>query len=77
MPAFDAPVPFTIQVYRYQAAEADESSPYYEVNDNVDIWAMTTLASTAHHIKTSVALKGGIQTAATASVLAILATLAW
>ena len=74
MPAFDATAPFTIQVYRYQA---EGSSQYYEVDDKVDIWAMTTLANTAQHIMTSVTLKGGIQTAATASVLAILATLAW
>ena len=74
MPAFDAAVPFTIQVYRYQDGD---STQYYEVDDKVDIWAMTTLANTAQHIMTSVTLKGGIQTAATASVLAILATLAW
>ena len=74
MPAFDAAVPFTIQVYRYQDGD---STQYYEVDDKVDIWAMTTLANTAQHIMTSVTLKGGIQTAATASVLAILAMLAW
>ena len=74
MPAFDAAVPFTIQVYRYQDGD---STQYYEVDDKVDIWAMTTLANTAQHIMTSVTLKGGIQTAATASVLANLATLAW
>jgi len=74
MPAFNAAVPFTIQVYRYQAGD---STQYYEVDDKVEIWAMTTLAATAQHIKTSVTLLGGIQTAATASVLAILATLAW
>ena len=77
MPAFDAVAPFTIQVYRYQAGDSTDSTQYYEVDDKVDIWAMTTLASTAQHIKTSVTLLGGIQTAATASVLAILATLAW
>ena len=75
MPAFDAQVPFTIQVYRYQSGE---STQYYEVDSTVDVWAMTTLVTTAQHIKTpAVTLKGGIQTAATASVLAILATLAW
>ena len=74
MPAFDATAPFTIQVYRYQDGD---STQYYEVDDKVDIWAMTTLADTAQHIMTTVTLKGGIQTAATASVLAILATLAW
>jgi dipeptidase len=74
MPAFDKVAPFTIQVYRYQAGD---SSQYYEVDDKVDIWAMTTLASNAQHIMTSVTLKEGIQTAATTSVLAILATLAW
>ena len=74
MPAFDAQVPFTITAYRYQDGD---STQYYEVDSTVDVWAMTTLADTAQHIKTSVTLKGGIQTAATASVLAILATLAW
>ena len=74
MPAFDAQVPFTIQVYRYQSGE---SSQYYEVDSKVDVWAMTTISPTAQHIMTTVALKGGIHTAATASVLAILATLAW
>ena len=74
MPAFNAQVPFTIQVYRYQSGE---SSQYYEVDSTVDVWAMTTLVTTAQHIKTSVTLKGGIQTTATASVLAILATLTW
>ena len=74
MPAFDAAVPFTIQVYRYQSGE---SSQYYEVDSKVDVWAMTTLADTAQHIMTTVTLEGGIQTAATASVLAILAMLAW
>ena len=73
MPAYGAE-PFTIQVYRYQSGE---SSQYYEVDSKVDVWAMTTLADTAQHIMTSVTLKGGIQTAATASVLANLATLAW
>ena len=73
MPAFDAQVPFTIQVYRYQSGE---SSQYYEVDSTVDVWAMTTISPTAQHIMTSVELKGGIQTTATASVLAILATFA-
>jgi hypothetical protein len=76
MQAYNAAVPFTIQVYRYQSGES-ESSQYYEVDGKVDVWAMTTLDDTAQHIMTSVTLKGGIQTAATASVLAILATLAW
>ena len=75
MPAFDKAVPFTIQVYRYQSGET--SHRYYEVDDKVDVWAMTTLDDTAQHIMTSVTFKGGIHTAATASVLAILATLAW
>ena len=74
MPAFDVVAPFTITVYRYQAGD---SSQYYEVDDKEDVWAMTTISSTAQHIMTSVTLKGGIQTTATASVLAILATLAW
>ena len=43
MPAYGAE-PFTITAYRYQDGDATK---YYEVDDKVDVWAMTTLANTA------------------------------
>ena len=76
MPAFNAAATaaFTIIAYRYQNGE---STDYYEVDDSVNIWAMTTLLSTSIHVESSVALVGAVHTAATASVLALVAALAW
>ena len=76
MPAFDAAATaaFTITAYRYQSGE---STDYYEVDDSVKIWAMTTLVDTSIHVESSVTLVGAVHTAATASVLALVAALAW
>ena len=46
MPACNGAVAFTITAYRYQDGGASETK-YYEVDEKVDVWAMTKLANNA------------------------------